>query len=157
MKKINFLIKLYQEKKLQLVEPSEEIKESYLEKSNSNLLSAKILLENNMLEESVSLAYYSMYHLVSALLFKTGIKCENHAAAIILLRELFGIDNEEISLAKKERIDKQYYVGFEITQNEVNETIKVAEKFQSNLLDFISKVNQEEIIKYQNNLKEILL
>ena len=156
MKKINFLIKLYQEKKLQVVEAREEIKESYLEKSNSNLLSAKILLENNMLEESVSLAYYSMYHLVSALLFKVGVKCENHAAAIILLKELFGIDNEEISLAKKERIDKQYYVGFEITKNEVEGTIRIAEKFQGNLLDFISKLNQEDIVKYQNNLKESL-
>ena len=60
MKKINFLSKLYKEGKLQLVSPSETIKNSYIAKSESNLASAKILLDNQRLEESVSLAYYSM-------------------------------------------------------------------------------------------------
>ena len=78
MKKINFLIKLKLDGKLQLVEPSEEIKQSYLGKSESNLISAKILLNSNRLEESVGLAYYSMYHLLTALFFKAGIKSENH-------------------------------------------------------------------------------
>ena len=109
MRKINFLAKLFDEGKLQLVNPSEEIKDSYIKKSESNLISAKILLENNKLEESVSLVYYSMYHMLTALLFKVGIKCENHSASIILLKELFSIDNSGIFFAKKERVDKQYY------------------------------------------------
>src|SRR3989338_10422790 len=96
MKKIFFLLKLKQEKKLQLVEPSEEIKQSYLDKSGSNLISAKILLNNNRLEESVGLAYYSMYHLLTALLFKVGIKSENHSASIVILKELFDQDNKDI-------------------------------------------------------------
>ena len=89
MKKINFLIKLKKERKLELIEPSEEIKESYIKKSESNLMSAKILSENNKLEESVGLAYYSMYNQLLALLSKIGIKSENHSASIILLKELF--------------------------------------------------------------------
>ena len=40
-----FLIKLVKQGKLKLVEPSEEIYKSYLEKSESNLDSAKILLK----------------------------------------------------------------------------------------------------------------
>ncbi|MBS3088829.1 HEPN domain-containing protein [Candidatus Pacearchaeota archaeon] len=82
MKKINFLSKLRREGKLEIVEPSEEMKKSYILKSESNLTSAKILLNNNRLEESVSLAYYSMYHLLIALLFKIGIKSENHSGSI---------------------------------------------------------------------------
>lgn len=61
MKRIDFLSKLNKEGRLKLVEPSEEIKDSYIAKSESNLISAKILLSNNKLEESVGLAYYSMY------------------------------------------------------------------------------------------------
>ncbi len=48
MKKINFLIKLRRHGKLQLVDPSEEIKETYLRKSESSLYRdslKKILLE----------------------------------------------------------------------------------------------------------------
>lgn len=156
MKKTDFLIKLAKERKIEIVEPSEEIKDSYLEKSESNLASAKILLENNKLEESVSLAYYSMYHSLIALLFKTGIKSENHSASIILLKELFEIDNSDISFAKRERVDKQYYVNFEITREQVKDAIRKAELFNSKILDFISKLTNEITNKYINKLRLML-
>ena len=156
MKKINFLIKLKKEEKLELVEPSEEIKESYIRKSESNIISAKILLENNRLEESVGLAYYSMYHLLSALLFKVGIKSENHSASIILLKEVFSLDNKKVSDAKTERIDKQYYVDFAISKEDVKDTIRKAEIFNSKLIDFISKINNEDITNYRKNFMKLL-
>ncbi|MEA3379132.1 MAG: HEPN domain-containing protein [Nanoarchaeota archaeon] len=130
--------KLRKEKKLELVDSSEEIKESYLEKSESNLISAKILLENDRLEEAVYLAYYSMYHVVTALFFKVGIKCENHSAAIILLKRIFGLDNSDISFAKQERVDKQYYTDFKIKKEEVKDGIKTAEGFNAAILDFMN-------------------
>ena len=156
MIKTNFLIKLKKEGKIELVEPSEEMKQSYILKSDSNLSSSKILLGNNKLEESVGLAYYSMYHLLTALLFKTGIKSENHSASIILLKELFGLDNKDIFEAKTERIDKQYYVDFVITRLEVENTIKKAEIFNNKMIDFISKINNKDIQNYRNKLKEII-
>ncbi len=155
MKKINFLTKIFKERKLKLIEPSEEIKDSYLEKSESNLISGKILLKNDRLEESVSLIYYSMYHMLIALLFKVGIKCENHTASIILLKELFSIDNSDISFAKKERVDKQYYTDFHITKQEIMESIKIAEDFNKKLLDFISKLTNQDIEDYREKLKEL--
>src|SRR3989344_7537289 len=145
MKKIRFLTKLRKEKKLELVEPSEEIKESYVLKSESNLISSKILFKNNQLEEAIALTYYSMYHMLTALLFKIGIKCENHGASILLLKELFDIDNFDISSAKKERIDKQYYVNFHVIKQEVVNGIKNAEVFNSKLFDFISRINNKDV------------
>lgn len=154
MKKTDFLTKLKREGRLELVEPSEEMKQAYLEKSESNLISSKILLENDKLEESVGLAYYSMYHSLTALLFKTGIKSENHTASIMLLRDLFEFDNSSILFAKKERIDKQYYVDFNITKEQVKDTINKAELFNSKLLDFISRLTNEKIEFYR---KEFVL
>jgi len=157
MKKLNFLIKVRREGKLELVEPNEEVKQAYINKSESNLSSSKILLDNEKLEEAVSLAYYSMYHMLTALLFKVGIKCENHSASIILLKDLFELENSEIEYAKKERIDKQYYTDFHIKKQEVIYTIITAEKFNSKLFDFISNLNNQNIfnyrIKFQNLLK----
>jgi len=156
MKKINFLKKLCKEDKLKCVEPSEEIKNSYIEKSESNLISARILLENNRLEESVSLAYYSMYHILTALFFAVGIKCENHTGSIILLKDIFNIDNSEISFAKSERIDKQYYIDFHINKQEVIETIQKSEIFRKTLFDFISKLNTEKMNAYKFKFNELL-
>ena len=152
----SFLIKLYKEKKLQIVEPSEEICESYIEKSESNLVSSKILYDKNCLEEAVALTYYSMYNLLLSLLFKVGIKSENHSGSIILLKEVFELDNSLISEAKKERIDKQYYTDFEITKQEVSGGIISAEDFSRELKGFIFGLNNSDIDSFRGKLKEIL-
>jgi len=153
---IEFLIKLFNEKKLQILESSKEISNSYSEKSESNLISAKILFENSRFEEAVSLIYYSMYNLVLSLLFKVGIKSENHSASIFLLKGVFDFDNSLIIEAKKERIDKQYYTDFTITNKEVNQGILNAEKFNSNLKAFISELNNSKIEIYRGKFKELV-
>ncbi len=155
MKKIRFLTKLKKEGKLELVEASEEIKESYIKKSESSLVSSKILLENEKLEESIALSYYSMYHMLTSLLFQVGIKCENHACSIILMKELFSLDNSDISSAKSERIDKQYYTDFHITKEDVKDAVKNAEDFNSRLLEFISKISHKDIEYYRKRFKDI--
>ena len=82
MRKFNFLSQLKREDKLKLVEPSDEIKEAYFQKSANCLKSARVLLKNDLYENSISMSYYAMYNSLLALLYKTGIKCENHSAAI---------------------------------------------------------------------------
>lgn len=156
MRKPGFFTKLRYEGKLKLVEPSVEIMNSYLKKSDSHQISAKLLLNNERLEESVSMAYYSMYYMVLALFFRAGIKCENHSAAIILLKELFNIDNSLISYAKRERIDKQYYVDFSIVKEEVEELNKAAEIFNSTILDYIEKLNSEIIGQSRKQMEKLL-
>ena len=83
MRKIQFLSRIYSGGKLKLVDPSPEIKDAYLQRADESLSSAKLLLDVGNLKDAVALAYYSMYHTLLALLFRTGIKCENHTAAII--------------------------------------------------------------------------
>ena len=155
MTKQGFLKKLYKEKILQLVAPNAEVKAAYLKKSESYLASARLLRDSERFEESVSLAYYSMYYSVLALFFATGIKCENHTAAIILLADLFGIDNSAIESAKAERIDKQYYVATAPVQSEVVELIKTAESFNAELLDVIDRLTNEKIESIRKKLSKI--
>ena len=156
MKKLDFLKKLKEEGKLKLVEPSEEVKQAYLKKSASYLDSAKLLLKNNKLEEAISMAYYSMYYSLLALLLRVGIKSENHTASIMLLKELFGLDNSEMLKAKKERVDKQYYVDFKIVESDVKNLIKIAENFNAGIFDFLEKMNLSEIERIRENFREII-
>ena len=138
MKRNSFLNKLKKEEKLELIESSEEIQDSYSEKSVNCLKSAKLLLQNNLYENSIGMSYYAMYNLLVALLFKTGIKCENHTGSILLLKLLF----EEtdlftlISDAKRERIDKQYYV----TTDKDEITKEIAEELLTDAEDFVLKM-----------------
>lgn len=148
MKKINFLIRLHKEGKLKEVEPSDEIKEAYLQRSNESLSSAKALLNIGNLKDAVALSYYSMYHCLLAALFRIGIKSENHSASIILLKEVFGINNAKISKAKSERVDKQYYVDFQVNKDEASNSIKIAEEFIAEISNLIATLNEEKIKVY---------
>ena len=142
-----FLNKLKKEKKLGLVEPSEEICDSYSQKSSDCLKSAKLLLKNNLFENSIGMSYYAMYNLLLALLFRVGIKCENHGGSILLLKLLFEKDDlyKLISEAKKERIDKQYYVTTE--KDEI--TKEIADELLNNAEDFVLKM--KVVIRNLNN------
>ncbi|MBI3412593.1 MAG: HEPN domain-containing protein [Candidatus Aenigmarchaeota archaeon] len=151
MKKPDFLSKLKEEGKLGLVEPSAEISKSYINKADNCLKSAKLLLQNNLYENSVSMSYYTMYNSLTALLFNCGLKCENHAGSIILFKELFGRMDlfKIISFAKKERIDKQYYVtsekNFILTKESAEDMLAKAEDFLVKMKLMISELRNEQV------------
>ena len=158
MIKPSFLDKLKKEGKLELVEPSEEICKSYIEKSDNCLKSAKLLLQHSLYENSVSMSYYAMYNALTALLFKTGIKCENHAGSIILLKKLFGRMDlfKIISFAKKERIDKQYYVtDFVLTKESAEDMAKKSEDFLVKMKLVITELKNEQIKNLREKFKII--
>lgn len=161
MKKPSFLNKLKAKGKLELVEPSEEICNSYLEKADNCLKSAKILLQNNLYENSVSMSYYAMYDSLTAVLFKAGIKCENHAASIILLKKLFGKLEmfKMISFAKEERIDKQYYViskeNFVLTKESAKDMVEKADNFLVKMKLIISELKNEDIEKVRSEFGKL--
>ena len=161
MKKADFLRKLREERKLEIAEPSEEMKISYLQKAGNCLKSAKLLFQNQRYENSTSEAYYCMYNSLLALLFKTGIKSENHSASIIILKSLF---NEEslyriISFAKEERIDKQYYVEshqiIKVTKESCKNMVLKSEDFLVKMKLLISKLSNEKINSIRNSFESL--
>jgi len=162
MKEIIFLKKLKKTEKLELVESSEEMKLSYLVKAENCLKSSRILFQNELYENSTSEAYYCIYNALLALLFKLGIKSENHSASILLFKKLF--DNKElveIALwAKEERIDKQYYVEtqqiIKATKESCNEMTMKAENFLLKMKVIIDELGNENIEIKRKKFKELL-
>ncbi|MFW6014772.1 MAG: HEPN domain-containing protein [Candidatus Nanoarchaeia archaeon] len=151
-----FLLKLKKENKIQIVEPSEDICKSYLQKSEKSKRSAKATYEIESYEDSVALTYYSMYYSVLALLFRTGVKCENHTAAAMLLKQIFDIDNKDIEQAKAQRIDKQYYVDFSVTKEEVKNAIRTAEDFNTKIFNFIDSLSNKDVDYYRKKTQSLL-
>ncbi|MFH1401057.1 MAG: HEPN domain-containing protein [Nanoarchaeota archaeon] len=153
--KNRFLANLSREGKLELVEPSEAICASYTGKSENCLKSAKLLLENSLYENSIGMSYYAMYDALLATLFRAGIKCENHAGSILLLNIVFNEDaaHQTISEAKKERIDKQYYVTTdkdEATRESAQALLSDAHGFVLKLRVIISRMNHDSIGDLRN-------
>lgn len=162
MKKHNFLKKLHKEGKIKISEPSKEIQKSYLEKAENCLKSARILFKNSLYENSVSEAYFCMYNSLLSLLFKIGIKCENHSASIILFKKLFDKKDlfEIISKAKEERIDKQYYTESQQKSKTNKETAKEfvsnAEEVLIKFKQIISDLSLSEIKEKRNVFRDLI-
>jgi len=138
---MNFVKKLVKENKVKLVDESKDISDSYEIKSENSLKASKLLYEKSLYEESTSMSYYAMYHRIISLFFEIGIKCENHTGSIIILKEIFNVNTTDIEYAKKERIDKQYYFDFQITESQTKEMILLAENFCSELLLLKNSLN----------------
>ena len=162
MEESNFLIKLGAKRELRLVEPSDEICRSYLEKSENCLKAAKLLLGHDLYENSIAMSYYAMYDSLTALLFKIGVKCENHSGSILLLEKLFERRElfDVISFAKKQRIDKQYYIitqkEFGAIKDDTETMVKKAEEFRIQIGIIIGKISLNEIAMLREKLKKTL-
>lgn len=161
MKNSNFLIKLKKENNLKLVEPSEEISKSYLSKSDKCIKVAELAYNAKIYENAVSEAYYSIYNLVLSLFFKCGIKCENHSAAVILIKNLFKLNElyNIFSEFKKDRIDNQYYVpvsGNEpVNKEKCAERIKTAKEFNVRIIAYTNNLKLKEINEIRERFKDI--
>lgn len=162
MKNSDFLNKLKRGGKLEVAEASDQMSLSYEKKGVECREVASPAFNNGYYESAVTQSYYSMYNNVLSLFFKCGIKCENHSAAAILLKDLF--NHKELyfifSKAKEERIDKQYYVtpsqNNPSTKESAKEMISVAMRFNPQIVAFKNSLKLEEIRKIQEKLKMVL-
>jgi len=162
MKELTFLKKLEKKRVIALVEPSEEMKSSYLIKAENCLKSAKILFQSQLYENSTSESYYCLYNSVLAILFKIGIKSESHSASIILFDKLFNKPDltKIVSWAKGERIDKQYYIETQqtakATKESCNEMILKAEGFLIKIKLLINEASNEKINSAREEFNKLI-
>ena len=55
-----------------------------------------------------------------------------------------------ISKAKSERVDKQYYIDFAITKEEVMKSIHIAEEFIIEINNFTENLTEDKIKEYRS-------
>ncbi|HLC57624.1 MAG TPA: HEPN domain-containing protein [Candidatus Nanoarchaeia archaeon] len=161
MKKLSFLDKLRKEGALEITEPSDEIAKSYLIKSEKCTQVAKLAFNAGIYENAVSEAYYSIYNTVTALFYKCGIKCENHAGAVIMVKRLFKLDRLHaiFSEFKRDRIDNQYYTPVinaePITKEKCEEMLKTAQRFNAELRAYMEGLTLEAINKIRGDFERL--
>lgn len=129
----------------------EEVK-LHLEKAYTKLNSARILYENKSYEDSVSRAYYSMFHAAKAVLLLKGIKPKKHKSVI----QKFGLEfvnegyvsemlGKAFSTAKEDREYAEYDVYVEISQEEAEITINDAELFLEAIENVVEDLEKNKI------------
>lgn len=146
----SFLRKLKRKAVIELVEPSEEIAGSYAAKAIDCLRSAKVLVKEGLYENAIGKGYYAMYNQALSFLFGQGSKSENHTATISLLKQVCSLPTQAqiLKQAKKERVEKQYYVTDEHSKEDLKRAaekmIMQAEQFIFDLEGQRGKANNKE-------------
>ncbi len=163
MKSSDFLNKLKKEEKLKIIDISEEVSLSYEKKGQECRDVAKLAYNAEIYENTISEAYYSIYNSVLSLFYKCGIKCENHSASVLLIKNLFHLGELCLIFSefKKDRIDNQYYIliiGTEpINKDKCAERIKTAKEFNIKIRVYSNNLKLQEINKIREIFKGELI
>ena len=115
-----------------------------MRKSEEKLNAAKTLFREGFVDDTISRAYYSMFHAASAVLFAEGITVESHSA----LKTMFGllfvktgkIDKKYgrwLNKLKDERENGDYDIFTSFEREDAKEDINEAEEFLSEMKRFL--------------------
>jgi len=134
---------------MSLVERTANLIRYRLENSKEKLNSARILLENNQLKDSLSRSYYAMFTAARALLATKRLDSSKHVGVISLFNQHFvktGIISKDLGRmllkGKDLRQDGDYKDFVEVSTQEAKKQYKDAEEF----------INQiEEVLREEDN------
>jgi len=126
-----------------------EITEQQLKIAWERLDAAKYLFDGGFYKDSVSRAYYSMYHAAVAILTLKNIKARRHSG-VLRMFGLHVIQEEDmehyyaktLKFAKGEREKGDYDIFAEISEEEAETVIDDAEKFLKRVEELIEKIEE---------------
>jgi uncharacterized protein (UPF0332 family) len=151
---------LKQKRGIRITEPNQNLTKAYLKKATSALNTMTATLQINEADWTATTAYYARYFALYALLMKIGVKSEIHECTITMAQLLanHGIIHQsivnEISEAKQERIDTQYYVTTEQNPKETRKNAEKARKFVLEIEQTTENITPKQIDIIRTLLKE---
>ncbi len=148
---------LKQKKGIKLIDPNENISESYIKLAENSIGTMNREKDKNMVF-SVSAGYYSMYYSIYSIMMKIGIKCEIHQCSINFMEKfLYEFYSKrqinQINSAFKLRNLVQYYVDKVIDKNEINNLVKNVPEFVEHSKTVLSSINQAKIFELRKKLE----
>ena len=146
---------LNQKKGIELVEPSDNLRDAYLIKADETL---EVLRATKIRDWQLTTAYYTMYHGLYSLLMKIGIKCEIHTCTIEFAKRYLDkhFTKEDFILLDKAfraRNDAQYYVNREVTNEDYQLILKKTPSFLVKCKNTI--IDQKEIIEIRARISSV--
>lgn len=151
----------HQRRGIKLVNPNVETCRSHIIKANRALKSMNLNYKEGLTEWAVEAAYYARYHCLYALLLRCGIKSEIHDCTIAVAKIVFSdLVSEkvinELSIAKQQREDTQYYSDRVVDEKACETNINSAPEFVLTLEEKIESLNDEKVETYRKKIKSLL-
>lgn len=140
---------------IELVDPSKNIAEAYIQKAETCLQELRTVKTN---EWKIATAYYTMYFALYAVLRRAGIKCEIHSCTIACMSAFFSdYFNAEQSAFMKDactaRNDAQYYVDHIVAEETQKKMEKEAPRFLVHCKDLVISLDEKTVEKIRAMVK----
>ncbi len=144
---------LLQKKGIELVEPSDNLREAYILKAEDALETLQTTASRDW---KLTTAYYTIYHGIYSLLIKIGIKCEIHSCTIEFAKRFLDkhFSKEDFDLVDKAfsaRIDSQYYVNRKVPDMNYKLIIRKTPSFLVKCKNMT--IEQKEILQIRDRIK----
>jgi len=130
---------------------AKKLAEQEIKSSQERLEAAEILLKNGKIVDSISRAYYAMFHAARALLYLYGIEPRTHEGVI---REFSRIITEEKLMDKKfgrnlrqafeMRESSDYRVGVIFEEEDAKDVLEKAKEFMMQIKKISEKIIKEK-------------
>ncbi|MBL7148040.1 MAG: hypothetical protein ISS82_04405 [Nanoarchaeota archaeon] len=156
MVSINWCLK--QKHGLELIEPNDNMSDSYLKMAEESINILKNIEKSNIWTATTS--YYIFYYSLYSLMLKIGVKCEIHACSIEFMEKFLinFYDKKDVDMFKKafsSRIDLQYYADRPVDKPIIDESKKYCKEFFIKTKDILSKITNNQIEEIRNNLRKV--
>lgn len=119
-----------------------------IEKAKKFMKSAKLLLDVDDFDSSVSRIYYAMHYMVEALLLTKNLRIKSHRGLISIFGREFiktKIFPKEVGRQLKDAFDKRqigdYEISVKINKKDVEELLKIGQGFIEKLRDYLVENN----------------
>ncbi len=154
MVSINWCLK--QEHGLKLIEPNENMSQSYIKMAEESINVLPSLEKSRIWTAATS--YYIFYYSLYSLMLRIGVKCEIHTCSIEFMKthlhDLYSKqDIKMLELAFGVRIDLQYYADRPVDEEALDKSRTYCKDFFIRTKDILSKINDEQIDKIRKSLK----
>lgn len=127
-----------------------ELIKKHLEEAHHKIGAAEHLLEGNYYKDSISRAYYSMFHAAKAALVLRDIKTKTHGGVLAqfglhFVKEGFVDEmySKAFSIALEDRGEADYDVFADFTKEEAETVIEDAKGFLASVETMIDKIKRE--------------
>jgi uncharacterized protein (UPF0332 family) len=153
MDKIKWCIN--QKNGIRIIDPNTNLADAYIRKAEDGLSS----LRSNLTKDwKISIAYYTVYFSLYAILMRIGIKCEIHSCTIEFvkryLKEYFSSEETDFfERALEARIDAQYYIDRSVPDKQYQEMLKKTPEMLVKCKNIIQRLNEKKIEEIRNKLK----
>lgn len=129
-------------KGLKKIKPSKECIDGYVKKAIHNFNAIDTFYRTGYSDWSASASFYSLYHLLLALISKKGFESKNQSCTFALIEDM--IDKGEINLVKNEL--KEIY-DKDVTKNlgHSNKILDIRENMQYSVKTFLEKQEFEHL------------